>query len=170
MRTTTKFGIRSVSKATGFTLIEMLLVIAIAGIMMSMAVPSMAEFIRGQRVRSASFDLYAAMTLGRSEGINRNVASANKIVITPAGACDSDSCNWAAGWTTAVGGTTIQVQSTMSDELTIDGPKKVNFDRAGKATLTGRTTFHIEAVGTEMKRCVQLDSAGRPSTKSVGCP
>lgn len=170
MRTTMNLRDHAAHRAAGFTLIEMLLVIAIAGIMMSMAVPSMAEFIRGQRVRTASFDLYAALTLGRSEGINRNVASSSQISMVPAGPCDSDSCSWAEGWVIRQGATDVQVQSSLTGELTIDGPKQVNFDRAGRVTLTGRTTFHIEAQGTEVKRCVQIDSVGRPSTKTVGCP
>lgn len=157
--------------AHGFSLIELMVVLAIMGIIMSVALPSFSEFVRGQRVRSISFDLYSNLAAGRSEGINRNVASANRIVVEPAAGavCDADSCNWAVGWTVKHGATVIQNQNAFGREVTINGPKKVEFDRTGRASITGVTGFDIQSEGSGTRRCVTIDSVGRAKTKNGGC-
>lgn len=57
----------------GFTLIEVLIVIALVAIVLGLAGPSFVEFIRLQRLRSVNAQLVTDINLARSEAISRNV-------------------------------------------------------------------------------------------------
>src|ERR1041385_409197 len=73
----------------GFTLPELLIVVTVMGVMIAIGVPSFAEFIRNQRVKTASFEVFASLVFARSEAITRNTS----VTLTPTGG------NWGNGWT-----------------------------------------------------------------------
>ncbi len=153
----------------GFSLIEMMVVLVIAGITMSIAVPAVGDWVRIQRVRTASFDVYAALVFARSEAISRNAAAANRILVLPAGACDADSCSWAEGWSIRQGGVEIQGRDAFPAEMAIEGPLQVEFDRTGRAIIGGVTSVNLSSTKASVVRCVSLDSIGRPGTSSSKC-
>lgn len=91
-------------RKNGFTLTELLIVIVIAGVLASVAVPSYSAFVAGQRIKSASFDMLVMLTLLRSEAIKRGV----RVTSAPT---NSD---WSYGWTiTAADGTVLSQQSRL---------------------------------------------------------
>jgi type IV fimbrial biogenesis protein FimT len=55
----------------GVTLIELLIVLVLAGILLSVAVPAFQDILRRQRLRIATNDLLAAIDLTRSQAIAR---------------------------------------------------------------------------------------------------
>jgi type II secretion system protein H len=57
---------------SGFTLVEMMVALAIAAIIATMAVPSMTTYFDKRRVIEAAEDLYANLQLARSEAIARS--------------------------------------------------------------------------------------------------
>ena len=63
----------------GFSLIELLVTIAIAGVLLAIAVPSMTQFLDSTAIRSACSELTDSIGLARAEGIRRS-APINQLV------------------------------------------------------------------------------------------
>jgi len=55
----------------GFTILELMVVVAIVGVLMAVAVPAMGDFIRNGRITAAANDVMAALHFTRSEAIKR---------------------------------------------------------------------------------------------------
>jgi len=76
-------------QAEGFSLIELLTVLAVAAVLLGIAAPSFGELIQNQKLNTAANDFLSAIQLTRSEAIRRGA----RVDLVPAGA------NWSAGWT-----------------------------------------------------------------------
>lgn len=149
----------------GFTLIELMVVVAVLVVLSTVAAPSFSTFILGQRVKTASFDLASSMLLARSEAIKRNT----DVTIAPA---DSGS-GWAGGWKVTV--TAASVTTTLSEQaayagLTIAGPSSpasVVYQGSSGRPAAGKATFQVS--GGDASRCVSVDLSGMTTTRTGAC-
>jgi len=82
------------SRATrGFTTIEMMVTVAVLAVIMVVAAPSLAGFVRSSKVRSAQSELVASLMLARSEAAKRGVT------IGVAGSAPVAGNEFGKGWT-----------------------------------------------------------------------
>jgi type IV fimbrial biogenesis protein FimT len=81
--------------AAGFSLAELLAVLAVASIALAVAAPNLRELLRVFEIKSAVHDLSGAIALTRSQAIARNA----QVKIAPR---DPPGANWALGWTVFV--------------------------------------------------------------------
>jgi type IV fimbrial biogenesis protein FimT len=147
-------------RTTGFTLPELLIVITVLAVLLAAGMPSFGEFMRNQRVKTASFDLYSTLVHARSEAITRNAS----VTVAPV------SSAWINGWTvTDSGGTVIRTMGAVPN-VTITGPTNVVFRGSGRLNAASMPTFQLTASGsTVITRCISIDLSGRPTTKAVAC-
>jgi type IV fimbrial biogenesis protein FimT len=75
----------------GFTLIELVVVLAISAVMMSVALPDLRQMIRSQQLKAAVHDLFGAVELTRTQAIARG----GKVLLVPSGDAALD---WSGGW------------------------------------------------------------------------
>lgn len=80
----------------GFTLIEMMVALAVMAILLSIAVPSFNDALLGTRLGAQANNLAAGATTARSEAIKRN-ATVTMCVSTDGTTC-ADSGGWEQGW------------------------------------------------------------------------
>lgn len=154
----TRSGARfALHSAHGFTLIEMMISIAILAILLGIAAPSMTALIRDQRVKTATYDVYASFAFARSEAIKRNA----NVAITPNGT------DWGGGWQIQAGGTSLKNQDAIS-KVSISGPVgAVTYQRDGRISGAAAPSFVVKSAddSTITARCVRVDLSGRPNIK-----
>lgn len=89
---------RSPGRASGLTLIELLITTAVAGILLAVGVPSFLDFITSNRASGYASDLIADMNYARSEAIARGM----RVVVCKGPVLNvSDNCttgHWEGGW------------------------------------------------------------------------
>ena len=152
------------SRAGGFTVIELLVVVAIAAIFIALGVPSFTDFIRQTRLSSAMNDLSADLFLARSEAIKRN----SRVLVCARATATATTCSttpaagtWMNGWlvcfdadsngvcdaTSAADPNPIKTHAALVSPLLLSGPAAaVIFLPVGSAfttatfTMTGSTT------------------------------
>lgn len=59
-------------RAAGFTIVELMITVAVASILLAIAIPSFNQMIISGRLTAQANEMVAAMTLARSEAIKRN--------------------------------------------------------------------------------------------------
>ena len=144
----------------GFTLTELMIVVTVFAVLVGAALPSYNQFVRNQRVKNASFDVFSSLVLARSEAITRN----GSVTLAPV-----TTDNWLSGWTVKdAGGTVLRRQEAISG-ITITGPTNVVYNGSGRlGSASG--SFELTATGGSITtRCITVDLSGRPVTKTAAC-
>ncbi|PCJ34219.1 MAG: hypothetical protein COA75_14080 [Cellvibrionales bacterium] len=99
---------KQASGQQGFTLVELLIVIAIIAIVASIAVPSMTSFVNKNRVKRAAEEVYGLVTKARAEGVirDKNMSVALTVV---------DEDEWCLGYADVVGCDCTEGDLTVAD-------------------------------------------------------
>jgi len=147
---------REKNHGKGFTLIEMVMAVAILGILVAVGVPSLRDISVNQRVKAATFDFYSSLILARGEAIKRNA----NVDITPAAG------GWQDGWTVQVqaGATVLQRQGALSN-MTLTGPAAAITYRRDGRLASGAATLTVDVAGGSnvTMRCIAIALDGRPN-------
>lgn len=61
------------AKSTGFTLIELMFALTVAGVIIALAIPNLTALVRGSRMSGAANDFITDFNLARSEAVKRRV-------------------------------------------------------------------------------------------------
>lgn len=164
------------SSQRGFSLIELMIVIALIGIIAGGAIELFGSLMQNQRARSASFEVYSNLTIARSEALKRGV----NVSIFPINASD-----WSRGWEIwypdasspddmpdgSSKGRMIRAQSEISGVAMVTNTTPLNslvFSRTGRPVTSPSPRFGITAVSS--KKCILLELSGSPRTITGDCP
>ena len=146
-------------KYSGVTLIELMVIIAVIGVLSSLAVPSFIEQMQQQRVEGAAEGLVAAMQNAKAEAIKTN--NDIKIVFTSSGGiCTGSTCSntsnahldWCYGMTnkstcnctlsnSCATGSEVQGTDYSNVSVTFNTSKSRNFDSMKGAATSGTIRF-----------------------------
>ena len=137
-----KLGDNRSSYLDGFTLLELLIVISIAGILLSITVPSYSNLVSQKRVEVAANSFKSAVALAGSESRKRG----KDVNIRPIGWAGNNALTLAEGWEVYYqesGAQVVMRQERPSGNLLVGGTGRKGFYLAGK---TGRLGSGAEKI------------------------
>lgn len=158
----------------GFSLVELMVVIALISVVMAVAVPGIRDFMAGQRVKSAVLDFSAAAMFARGEAMKRG---AQIFIKAPS------SNNLAGGWCV------VFLDSAAECNLSIPGDSVMRLQQPlpgvaiGWSTTAGPIGFNAsgrlsggqvklqfsEAGNGGYARCLTIDVSGSSTSKPGDC-
>lgn len=149
--------------SAGFSLVELMIVIAIAAILAAIAYPSFQELLASQRVRTAEAALYDSLLIARSEAL-KNRATASLVT-----------ADLASGWSIRVGTQDVHSQSALAGVSFSPSTPNIVYDatgRLGVGTDPLPITVTVTGTGSTAKLCIELrDQTGSVKRKKEGaCP
>ena len=149
----------------GFSLMELMVCIAILLIILTLSVPSFQATLNNNRLSVTVNDFYASLNLARAEGIRRG----SRVNMAPLTGTD-----WTSGWTIFVdannnnvlddGEERIMAHGAVPKGLTISmtmSPSSTSFgfDSAGRGTAKGNWIFSLN---DDLQRKISINFFGRP--------
>ncbi len=166
------------SHAWGFSLIELMVTIAIVAILLAMAFPSFEGAMRSNRVATTTNEMLASLALARSEAIR----SSRDSMLCASGdglACD-DTLDWNAGWIIAMDDDRDEtfervvryVQGHPRVVFAGTAATPIEFDYRGRPDATGTITLQPDQCpsGQELVRTMTMNMVGQITTTRSTCP
>ena len=174
-------------KQTGFTLIELMVTLAVVAIVAGIAAPSFSDMMQDNRLITSSNELLGGIALTRSEAIKRG----ERVVICQSSnstSCGGNSSNWHQGWIVFVDENTngsvddastdiISVHQALNDSITLSmNNNALSYDGDGLAVnLTNEVFFTFcDDRGDANRRGLGISITGRArqaqSSELASCP
>ena len=158
--------------ARGFTLIEFAVVMAIVGILVSLAVPSIVSFTANSEVRSTASSIVGDIGLARAEALRTR--GAVTMCARSGSTCGTD---WTQGWiifvdtngnqTLDAGERVIRNQEALGGRATLTGPAAFLFRSTGAVAISGTLQLRRDLVDG---RDIQVIQGGRVTSTVVPLP
>ncbi len=120
--------------SAGFTLIELMITVAIASVLLVIGIPNFTEFVANNRIVSTTNELAAHLNITRAQAIGRNTAVS--ICASADGASCGVSTRWDTGWIVFTDNTGVVGEVDGSDEVL-----RVYTDANSKVNILGSGTF-----------------------------
>lgn len=159
---------------SGFTLIEMMVTVAVLAIILGIGVPAFQSMIQDNRAATVTNDLIGALQLARSEAIKRRADVAVCPADSTASGCDDDAA-WTGGWLAISGGTVLRVWDAAAADIVIGGPEGgITFGPDGRALAEDdeEDVFSVAFEGSDCarERTVNVSPTGRVTASKGDCP
>jgi type IV fimbrial biogenesis protein FimT len=148
----------------GFTLLELMVTIAVLAILTTIAVPSFTDLVQSNRITTQANELVAALTFARTEAVKRGrnvnvaVAAANP------------------GWTVTVtttdaGGNDVTLRQVerQGSFVNVDAAVNLTFDPSGVPNALAGVGMQPGGCSGAKRRLIEVGRSGQISTTKQNC-
>lgn len=136
---------KTLSRQSGFTLVELMVAIVVLAILIAIAVPSFKTQIQSSKMRTTTADFITAIAYARSQAVTR---AENVHVRAKTG-------GWAAGWCVTVGG---DCAAPLRD---FEAPKGIAVSGTGTSYSFNQLGYLADAATTSQKISLCSDNDGK---------
>lgn len=153
--------------SSGFTLVELVVTLAIAVILASLAAPSFQSMMASQRVQAASTDLVANLMLARSEAIKQN----RSVTLLSNGGEEE----WHGGWRifpANAAAALLKAQSAYASIVITAAVDSVTYNRDGRVAAAQPVLFNVtdaSLTSDAQARCIRITVTGMPVSQKGEC-
>ena len=157
------YNIHMNKKNHGFTLIELIVTLAVIGVLFAFAAPNLQTTIQGNRLSGQYNDMRGDFAFARNLAITRNVA----VIIS-----SNNGTNWSDGWAIVAPSGTARISNTANSVVISSALASLTYRPDGTANVAAETAFKIcdNRSGPHGKE-LYVNFAGRVNLASgVTCP
>lgn len=181
MRTTT-LSLEAISRALarGFSLLELMMAVAVLAILLGLGIPAFSSISTNNQVAAESGNLVSALTLARSEALKRGV----RVSVCAAGGADTcaEDADWSNGWIVfeddfgaagEINDSDVPLQNweAPANGVTIEtDATAVSFSRRARAEFAGQFTVSKAGCSGNQQRLIDVTIAGRIGLTRQDCP
>lgn len=152
--------INKTETARGFTLIELMVTIAVIAIMAALAVPQLNSFMRSNRLTSQINSFVSALQVARSEAVKRG---AHVVVCASSDQQKCDTTQWELGWIVFVDDSSNPFTFAAPTNPTASQILRVGGKLGGDDTLRDS----LSAAGTNTTGAIIYKASGAPITSTA---
>lgn len=160
----------------GFTLLELMVVIAIAAILLAIALPSFTTTLRSNRVATSTNELLATLSLARSEAV-RSTRGAGVCTSSDGASCGGD---WNSGWLVwgdsngngalDVGETVVRYSQAKASLAMTGAATTLVFDSRGRLSGGPQTIGMHPSDAATPASCITISGTGQTRVAKASCP
>lgn len=173
------------ARGRGFSLIELVVTLAVASILLTVGVPSLQKYVKNNRIKTSVGELAVALNLARSEAAKR-ASRVSVCVRATDTACAAGGTDWSPGFLVFsdvngdgvidVGDELLRVMPPLPDSVVLTSigfaaDHFVRYSSSGELSSGGTFMFCDDRVGNH-GRTVDINVTGRVSVNPdlVACP
>lgn len=169
-------------RQNGFTLLELMITVAIAAILLAVAIPSFQSVMASNRITSQTNNFLASLALARSEALKRGTGISICASANGTSCAGTSTTNWTTGWIVFTDSGTVgsvdgsdavlRVADALRGGVTLTSTSSsaqgyIRYSPNGSVTATN--SFTLCKSGTT-GRTIAISLTGRASPTSYTCP
>jgi len=160
----------------GFTLVELMVTVAVAAILLTLAVPNVRTMVQNNRITAQVNDFATAATLARSEAVRRS-RLVTLCISSDQDTCDESGSDWSAGWIVIEGeagggGNVLRVWEAPAGDpsmVAADGRNVITFMRNGGVEDDFSMSHTIPDCTGDQARDIEISLTGRIQVQRSNC-
>ncbi|MBK1654356.1 GspH/FimT family pseudopilin [Allochromatium vinosum] len=175
-----KTPLSTAGRQTGFTLLELMVTVAVATILLAIAVPSFQDVIRRNRLAAATNDFLASIYYTRSEAVKED----KRAIMCASSNGSTCTGSWADGWIVVVDSNRndevdetdklVLVREALSSDVfnitdNLPVASRIAYIPSGRVrgrgNGRGNGTITIAVSGYDAKKEITISNSGRPRVK-----